>query len=76
MYLSTPPLVYATERTTVVVDVSGFDKKTSGSGFSPDSCRPETSRDDSLDRNSHSSCKGDLVDGNGGRCIEYYVDER
>ena len=73
--LSTPVLVDAAERTTVEVEASGLDERTSGSGCSLDGCRPENTRDDSLDGNSRWSCKGDLVDGNGGCCIEYHFDE-
>ena len=75
MALSTPALVDAAERTTVVVDASAFDTRTSGSGCSPDGCRPENTRDDSLDANSRWSCRGILVDGNEGCCIVYYFDE-
>ena len=32
-------------------------------------------RDSSLDANSRWSCKGDLVEGDGGCCIEYYFEE-
>lgn len=71
----TPGLVDAAERTTVVVDASAFDERTSGSGCSPDGCRPENTRDGSLEGNSRWSCRGDLVDGNGGCCIEYLFDE-
>ncbi|CAN0537357.1 unnamed protein product, partial [Scytosiphon promiscuus] len=42
---------------------------------SPDGCTPENTRDTSLDANSRWSCKGDLVEGNGGCCIDYSFEE-
>lgn len=68
-------LVDAAERTTVTVEASGFDERTSGSGCSPDGCKPENTRDGSLDANSRWSCRSNLVDGNGACCIEYNFDE-
>ena len=72
---STPALVDASERTTVTVEAVAFDERTAGSGCSPDGCTPENTRDSSLDANSRWSCKGDLVKGDGGCCIEYFFDE-
>ena len=60
-------------RTTVTVEANAYDERTSGSGCSPDGCKPENTRDRSRAVNSRWSCKGDLEDEN---CkITYRFDE-
>lgn len=71
----TAALVDAAERTTVTVEASAFDERTSGSGCSPNGCTPGNTRDNSLDANSRWSCSGNLVEGDGGCCIEYSFEE-
>lgn len=68
-------LVDAGERTTVTVEATGLDARTSGSGCSPSGCIPENTRDNNLEANSRWSCSGRLVDGNEDCCIEYSFDE-
>ncbi|CAN0420712.1 unnamed protein product, partial [Scytosiphon promiscuus] len=38
-------------------------------------CAPENTRDNSLAANSRWSCRGRLVEGDGGCCIDYHFDE-
>lgn len=54
-------LVDAGEKTTVDVSASGYDKRTSGNGCSPNGCIPENTRDGSRSSNSRWSCKGDIL---------------
>ena len=71
-------LVDARERTTVDVDASGYDPRTSGSGCSPNGCIPANTRDGSRSSNSRWSCKGDIFDSSDddeGCWIAYYIDE-
>lgn len=70
-----PVLVEAGERTTVAVTATAFDERTSDPGCSPDGCTAENTRDSSLDANSRWSCRGDLVGGDGGCCVEYSFEE-
>lgn len=72
---STSSLVDAGERTTVTVETSAFDERTSEFGCSPHGCTAENTRDNNLDVSSRWSCKGDLVGGEGGCCIEYVFEE-
>ena len=71
-------LVDARERTSVGVDATGYDKRTSGSGCSPDGCVPYNTRDDDLSANSRWSCQGGILDSSDddkGCCITYSFEE-
>ena len=57
------------------VAASAFDERTTGYGCGPDGCTPENTRDGNLDDNSRWSCKGDLIEDDGGCCIEYFFGE-
>lgn len=62
-------------RTTVTVGASAYDERTEGYGCSPDGCKPDNTRDGNLDYESRWSCKGDLLEGDRGCCIEYFFEE-
>ncbi|CAM9164599.1 unnamed protein product, partial [Laminaria digitata] len=74
----TAALVDARERTTVDVDATGYDERTSYPGCSPNGCIPKNTRDRSRSSNSRWSCKGDILDSSDddeGCCITYYFEE-
>lgn len=57
------------------VNASAYDERTSKKGCRPDGCTPEKTRDGRRGANSRWSCKGEIVEGDGGCCIEYHFDD-
>ncbi|MEP5731962.1 MAG: hypothetical protein ABJL67_21585, partial [Sulfitobacter sp.] len=57
------------------VSASGYDRKMSYPGCSPDRCTPENTRDHNLSSNSRWSCKGDIFDNDKGCWIKYAFKE-